>query len=192
MSTPSFASVTQLLEEVRRGKPLASDRLIELVYDELRLLARARLAQVPPNQTLQATALVHEAYLKVMPGIGEDAEGRAHFFGAMGQAMREILIEQARHKGRLKRGGDRRRIAADLDQIEVEHSAEELLEVDRALDALEAVHPDEALLVKLRFFSGLPMNEIAAMLDVPSRTLQRRWTFAQAWLRRQVERQSPA
>ena len=174
--------VTRILTAIGRGDPEAAERLLPLVYEELRELAARRLAVEKPGQTLQATALVHEAYLRLVgvqdPGWG----GRGHFFAAAAEAMRRILINRARGRARLKRGGDRRRV--DLEHLAdpAEASADDLLDLDGALRRLEAAYPRCAELVKLRFFVGLGMDEAADALGVSRRTAEREWTFARAWL----------
>ncbi len=154
-----------------------------LVYDELRKLAAQRLAQEKPGQTLQATALVHEAYLRLV-GAGESNEwtSRGHFFAAAAEAMRRILVNRARDKGRLKRGGGRQRV--DLDNIcdAATASDDDLLDLNDALERLAAAHPECAELVKLRFFAGMTLDEAAAALGLARRTADRQWAFARAWL----------
>lgn len=175
--------VTQLLAEVSRGQRQASDDLLPLVYEELRRLAAASMAREAAGHTLQPTALVHEAYLRlVQVPQPQDWEGRGHFFAAAAEAMRRILVENARRKLRLKRGGDLERLnIADLDVAEAA-SDEQVVAVSEALDRL-AVHDAEAAeLIKLRFFTGLPNVEAAALLKIPERTAKRRWAYARAWL----------
>jgi RNA polymerase sigma factor (TIGR02999 family) len=172
--------VTRLLEAAAAGDRRAADDLLPVVYDELRKLAAARLAAEKPGQTLQPTALVHEAYLRL---VGDQAfDGRGHFFAAAAEAMRRILVNRARDKGRLKRGGGRRRV--DFDQLTdpAAAPADDLLDLDDALDRLASGYPQCAELVKLRFFAGLTMDEAAASLGLPARTADRQWAFARAWL----------
>ena len=165
-----------------------AEELLPLAYDHLRALARSRLRSLPPGQTLQPTALVHEAYLRIRPELPAHLP-RAHFYAAFGQAMRNIIVDQIRRKRRVKRGGDHHRVdGIPLDELQLAHPEEELLEIDRALSRLESVHAEEAQLVKLRFFSGLSMNEISEMLEIPYRTLTRRWRFARAWLQKEMAR----
>jgi RNA polymerase sigma factor (TIGR02999 family) len=155
-----------------------------LVYNELRRLAAQRLAQEKPGQTLQATALVHEAYLRL---IGADPEqpwnSRGHFFAAAAEAMRRILVEQARRKGRLKRGGDQERVSLDDAEIAFEGPADDMIALDDALVRLAQKHPEKAELVKLRYFAGLTVNEAAEVLGISTSTVDRHWTYARAWLR---------
>jgi len=190
-----MSEVTRILSAIEAGDPSAAEQLLPLVYDELRKLAAARLAQEKPGQTLQATALVHEAYLRLVGNqpplapVGERGGGegvrwdsRGHFFAAAAEAMRRILLNRARDKGRQKRGGDRRRI--DLDHLAVADQAadDEVLAVDEALERLAQLHPECAALVKLRFFTGLTMDEAAAAMGIAPRTAHRYWVFARAWL----------
>jgi RNA polymerase sigma factor (TIGR02999 family) len=176
-------NVTRLLNAAVAGDPQAAEQLLPLVYAELRQLAAARLAAEKAGQTLQATALVHEAYLRLVDREQpQDWDGRGHFFAAAAEAMRRILINRARDKARQKRGGDRQRV--DLDRIVVadEASEEELLAVDDALQELARKNAPCAELVKLRFFTGLTLDEAAAALGISRRTANRYWSFARAWL----------
>ncbi len=177
--------VTTLLNAIGAGDRQAASELLPLLYDNLRQLAEYRLARLSPGQTLQPTALVHEAYLKL---VGEDDPGwdnRGHFFGAAAQAMREILVDQARRKGRIKHGGDRKRIELPPDLAATaggNEPDEEILSVDRVLDRMKREHPRQAEIVLLRFFAGLTNEQTAEALDVSSRTVERDWRFARAWL----------
>ena len=178
-----MSDVTHILSAIEHGDPRAAEQLLPLVYEELRKLAAAKLAQEKPGQTLQATALVHEAYLRLVDV--EKAphwETRGHFFAAAAEAMRRILINRARDKGRQKRGGGWQRL--DLDRLAVADGAseEETLAVDEALQRLERHNKPCADLVKLRFFAGLTMEEAAAALGLTPRTAHRYWAFARAWL----------
>ena len=178
-----MTDVTRILSAIEQGDPHAAEQLLPLVYDELRRLAAAKLAQEKPGQTLQATALVHEAYLRLVDV--EKAthwETRGHFFAAAAEAMRRILINRARDKGRHKRGGGWQRL--DLDRLDTadQASEEETLAVDEALQRLEQHNKPCADLVKLRFFAGLTMEQAAAALGIAPRTAHRYWTFARAWL----------
>ena len=181
-------AVTRVLEEVCRGEPHAAEGLLPLVYDELRRLAAARLAQEAPGQTLQPTALVHEAYLRL---VGSDParswDGRVHFYGAAAEAMRRILIDRARDRKRLKRGGDRSRRRLDLDGLVAEDaSPDDLIDLDEALGRLASIDARGAELVKLRLYAGLSLDEAAEALGVVRRTAERDWAFARAWLFRQL------
>jgi RNA polymerase sigma factor (TIGR02999 family) len=181
-------AVTRELEAVRRGEPQAADRLLPLVYDELRRLAAARLQREAAGQTLQPTALVHEAYLRLIgPDPARAWDGRAHFYAAAAEAMRRILIDRARDRKRLKRGGDRHRRRHDLDGlIALDASPDDLIDLDEALVRLAKIDARGAELVKLRLYAGLSLDEAAAALGVVRRTAERDWAFARAWLFRQL------
>jgi RNA polymerase sigma factor (TIGR02999 family) len=175
--------VTHLLSAIHAGDPHAADRLLPLVYAELRRLAAGKLAHERPGQTLQPTALVHEAYLRLVDV--EQAQhwnGRGHFFAAAAEAMRRILVEQARRKRRLRHGGGRQRIDLDRAEPSAEGPDEELLALDEALGRLAAEEPAAAAVVKLRYFAGLTAEETAEALGVSVRTVNRHWAFARAWL----------
>jgi RNA polymerase sigma factor (TIGR02999 family) len=170
-------------EVAGRGEPVAADRLLPLVYEELRKLAAARLAREPAGQSLQATALVHEVYLRLIGNEPRRAfAGRAHFFAAAAEAMRRILVDRARDRRRQKRGGGRRRVRIDLDAILVEPPGDDLLALDEALGALAREDPAGAELVKLRAFAGLTLAEAADVLGIGRRTADRYWAYARAWL----------
>lgn len=184
----AHSGVTHILGQIDCGDPAAAERLLPLVYDELRKLAAARLAHEAPGQTLQATALVHEAYVRLV-----DADHRAewnsrgHFFAAAAEAMRRILVEQARRRQSLKRGGR-------LDRIELGDAVApdsrqplDLIDLDEALQRLEQQEPDKAQLVKLRFFAGLSLEEAAQALKISSATAKRHWVYARAWLYGQLK-----
>jgi RNA polymerase sigma factor (TIGR02999 family) len=184
-----MSDVTAILSALEQGDPHAAAQLLPLVYDELRRLAGQRLAQEKPGQTLQATALVHEAYLRLVAG-GNGSVPRArrfadspHFFAVAAEAMRRILIEQARRKGRQKRGGGLDREAFDVAQVAAPEPRHDLLALDEALDRLAAADAQAAELVKLRYFVGLTLAEAAVVLNVSSRSADRLWAYARAWLR---------
>jgi RNA polymerase sigma factor (TIGR02999 family) len=185
--------VTPILSAIEAGDPKAAAELLPLVYDELRKLAAARLAAEQPGQTLQATALVHEAYLRLVGGARPDGwNGRGHFFAAAAEAMRRILVENARRKNAAKHGGGWNRL--DLDQLAVGTipPAGQVIEFDEVLTRLRAADPLAASLVELRFFAGLTMEQAAAALGVPLRTAERNWTFARTWLHRALSGSPPA
>ena len=178
-----MSDVTLLLEAAATGDRKAAADLLPLVYDELRKLAAARLADERPGQTLQATALVHEAYLRLVGGSQpQEWSGRGHFFAAAAEAMRRVLINRARDKQRLKRGGGRERV--DLDALADPSNAPDadLIELDDALNRLAGVNSQAAELVKLRFFAGLTLTEAGSVLGLPERTAKRHWAYARAWL----------
>jgi RNA polymerase sigma factor (TIGR02999 family) len=178
-----MAHVTQILNAIEQGDPHAAEQLLPLVYGELRQLAAQKLSQEKPGQTLQATALVHEAYLRLVgTQAGERWDSRGHFFAAAAEAMRRILLNRARDKKRAKRGGGHRRV--DFDQIEIalDTSDEQLIALDGALTELAAEDPDAARLVNLRFFAGLTLKDAAASLGLAPRTAERQWAYARAWL----------
>jgi RNA polymerase sigma factor (TIGR02999 family) len=174
--------ITQILSAINRGDPLAADQLLPLVYDELRRLAAAKLAREAPGQTLTPTGLVHEMYLRVG---GADAawESRTHFFGAAAEAMRRILVDRARARKAAKRGGDAQRVVCELEQIAVQASDDELIDLDSVLDALAAEDPEAANIVRLHVFAGFSIEEAGAVLGVSRAAAYRNWTFARAWLR---------
>jgi RNA polymerase sigma factor (TIGR02999 family) len=181
--------VTRILSAVEGGEPLEADRLLPLVYEELRRLAARRLAHEKPGQTLQPTALVHEAYLRLVDtATVRTWDSRGHFFAAAAEAMRRILVERARRRGRLRHGGGMRRL--DLSELECTAAPpgdEQILLLDEALDRLAAARPQAAELVKLRFFSGLTADEAAPLVGLSPRSARRMWAFARAWLRRDME-----
>jgi RNA polymerase sigma factor (TIGR02999 family) len=182
--------VTRILDQIQRGDPNAAEQLLPLVYDELRRLAAQKLAQEKPGQTLQATALVHEVYLRlVMPASGshdppevQQWEGRRHFFAAAAEAMRRILINRARDRGRLKRGGGWQRLHFDQIDLSVAEPPDDLLILNDALEKLAQEDPACAELVRLRFFAGLTLDEAAQTLGIVRRTADRYWAFARSWL----------
>jgi RNA polymerase sigma factor (TIGR02999 family) len=179
-----MADVTQILARIEQGDAGAAEKLLPLVYDELRKLAAAKMAQENPGQTLQATALVHEAYLRlVKPDESPHWDGRGHFFAAAAEAMRRILVESARRKGRLKHGGGRER--EPLDDIEQPAAADDLdvIALSDALDELEKTDPEAARLVKLRYFAGMSVEQAAETLGISARTGYYTWDYARSWLR---------
>jgi RNA polymerase sigma factor (TIGR02999 family) len=188
MSDSRDNDVSAVLAAAAAGDDSASARLLPLVYDELRKLARARLARTPPGQTLQPTALVHEAYLRLIGG-KEPAggwSGRAHFFFAAARAMRDIIVEQARRKSAQKRGGQQQRVELDDIGVAIDPPSDDVLGIDDALRKLEQEDPENARLVMLRYFTGLTSEEAADVLGVSVATVERRWRFTRAWLRREL------
>jgi RNA polymerase sigma factor (TIGR02999 family) len=180
-------NVTQILSKIESGDAVAAAQLLPLVYDELRRLAAHKLAQESPGNTLQATALVHEAYLRLVDAdVPQQWDGRGHFFAAAAEAMRRILINRARDKSRLKRGGGHKRL--DWNKLEVadDASSEDLIAIDEALQKLTAEFPVCGELVKLRFFAGLTLDQAADSLGIGQRTGDRYWAFARAWLYKEL------
>lgn len=186
MSTPPPGEVTRLLGEVREGDRGAFDRLFPLVYQELRKIAAGRLAGARRDHTLAPTAVVHEAYLKMVDQRGVPWQSRAHFFAIAARAMRQILIDHARRKQAVKRGGDLHLTTLGDEPLGLEIPVEELLALDEALDRLEALDPRLRRVVELRFFGGLQEKEVAEVLGVTTRTVQRDWTKARAWLYKEL------
>ena len=188
------ADITPILEAIDGGDPRASEQLLPLVYDELRRLAEARLARERSGQTLQATALVHEAYLRLIGPADRDPatwDGRGHFFAAAAQAMRRILVERARARGTAKRGGSWQRVDLDLSRISIDEVPAELIELDEALASFREEEPEKTKLVELRFFAGLTMEEAASMLGISIATAGRHWAYARAWLYEEISRKNP-
>ena len=185
-----MSDVTQLLNAIDAGDATAAEQLLPLVYDELRRLAARRMAQEQPGQTLQPTALVHEAWLRLVGDENPRFEGRGHFFAAAAEAMRRILIDRARQKLSLKRGARPERV--NLDELEVAVAADDdtLLAVDEAMAKLAQEDPDSAAFIQLRFYAGLTNAEAAQALGIPERTARRHWSFARAWLYRELRRET--
>jgi RNA polymerase sigma factor (TIGR02999 family) len=184
------------LSDVRRpagsGGLERAAHLVPLLYEELRRLAQARIARLGPDQTLSPTELVHETYLRISSGQEYDFEGRRHFFFAASRAMRDILVERVRHKASLKRGGGYLRVAIDGVDVMVAAPREDLLDVDRALAKLERECPDRARVVELIYFGGLTAPETAEVMGMSLATVERRWSYARAWLRRELSRPADA
>ena len=180
----SMNDVTQILSQIESGDPKAAEQLLPLVYEELRKLAAAKLAQEKPGQTLQATALVHEAYVRLVDGEkAQDWNSRGHFFGAAAEAMRRILVEKARRKARIQHGGSYQRVAIDDLQPRRATDPETVLAVDQALGQLATTDPAAADVVKLHFFAGMTLDETADALSVSRATVYRQWSYARAMLR---------
>ena len=184
--------VTRILSAIEDGDPLAAEQLLPLIYDELRKLAAHKLAQEKPGQTLQATALVHEAYLRL---VGADNEqhwnSRGHFFGAAAEAMRRILVDNARRKNARKRGAGHERAALDDIDIAAPEAPDDLLALDQALSQLAVADPQAATLVKLRYFTGMTVKQAAELLGVSPRTADFLWTYARAWLLQKIQGDEP-
>jgi RNA polymerase sigma factor (TIGR02999 family) len=180
-----MSEVTRLLEAAAAGDPRAAAELLPLVYDELRRLAAARMAGESPGQTLEATALVHEAYLRLV-GAEQSWNSRAHFLAAAAEAMRRILVDRARHKKSLRCGGGLARTELHEDAASAPEPSDEILAVDEALTRLAATNPKAAELVKLRYFAGLSVDETAQALNMSPRAVDRLWSYARAWLQRAV------
>jgi RNA polymerase sigma factor (TIGR02999 family) len=177
--------VIQLITTIHQGNPQAAEQLLPLVYDELRKLAAARIAAEAPGNTLSATALVHEAYLRMVGD--QQFDGRGHFFAAAAEAMRRILVDRARRKAAVRNGGGRARLELQPELTAAPEVHEDLIALDEALRQLETEDPRKAELVKLRYFAGLTLAEAAFTLGLPERTAGRHWTYARAWLRRAIE-----
>jgi RNA polymerase sigma factor (TIGR02999 family) len=185
--------VTRILDAIRAGDPQAAEQLLPVVYDELRKLAAHKMAQEKPGQTLDATALVHEAYLRLVGSSGSHWENRGHFFAAAAEAMRRILVEKARHKQAARHGGGMKRSAARPEELPGKPVPEplEILAVHDVLDQLAARWPRKAELVKLRYFLGCTIAEAAELLGIAPATAEEDWTFARAWLRKHLEPNDP-
>src|SRR5262249_3848641 len=182
-----MSEVTRILTAIEQGDPSAAEHLLPLVYDELGKLAAQKLAQERPGQTLDATALVHEAYMRLVDvEKAQQWNSRGHFFAAAAEAMRRLLIESARRKGRQKRGGDLRRHNLAVNEPFVAGPDTDVLAVDEALTRLARAHPEKSELVKLRYFAGLTLTEAASALGIPIATAGRHWRYARAWLAREL------
>jgi RNA polymerase sigma factor (TIGR02999 family) len=178
----SVSQVTCILDAIQHGDSKAADELLPLVYEELRRLAAAKMANEAPNQTLQPTALVHEAWLRLVGEVNPKFDGRAHFFGAAAEAMRRILIDRARRKRALRHGGGQVRVELDESALEVPDDDEKILQVHDALGVLAVEDPQKAEIVKLRFFAGLSHEEVATLLGVNEKTIRRHWEVAKVRL----------
>lgn len=183
---------SRLLQSIESGDPQAAAQLLPLVYDELRKLAAAQMAHEKPGQTLDATALVHEAYVRLVGPTGEvEFANRRHFFAAAAEAMRRILVENARRKGRLKRGGDLQRLDLDDNALAVTENHDRLVALDEALERFAALEPAKAELLKLHRFAGLSLAAAAAVLGISPSTADRWWSYARAWLRVELADEKP-
>ena len=184
---PHEIDITRLLNDVTRHDSGAVDRVLPLVYNELRMLARSILSGERPDHTLQSTALVHEAYMRLIDQNKTDWRNRAHFFALASMAIRRILVDHARRKASGKRGGDLERVELETPEIAIEPPHENLLDLDRALAELARTSPERADVVVLRYFAGLSLEEAAEVLEVSVPTVSRRWSYARAWLRRKLD-----
>jgi len=187
-----MTDVTRILNAIEQGDVKAAEKLLPLVYEELRLLAAQKMAQEPPGQTLQSTALVHEAYLRLVEAKDQKWNSRGHFFKAAAEAMRRILVETARRKEQLKRGGSLKKEAnfqIDTLESQMNLSTDDLIALDEALTRLAKEDSALAEVVHLHCFAGLPLGQVAEILGVSSRTAERHWSFARAWLRRELRAQ---
>jgi len=186
-----MTDVTRILSAIEQGDAKAADELLPLVYEELRLLAAQKLSQEAPGQTLQATALVHEAYIRLVDGSCDDWSSRGHFFSAAAEAMRRILVENARRKSRIKRGGRFQRVelSESAPAESQQYIASELIALDEALDRFTQKDKLKADLVKLRYFAGLTIPQAAQILNISHATAERHWTYARCWLRSEMEQQ---
>ena len=184
--TSSKTTVAQLVESARRGDEQALSALMPLVYEELRRLAASYMRRERPGQTLQATALVHDAYIRLMQDSKLSWQNRSHFFGIAARSMRQILVERARARGAAKRGGSRIRVTLDAGLLATEAPAIDFEALDEALTRLESLDAELARVVEVRFFGGLSIDEAAETLDVSPATVKRRWTVAKAWLAREL------
>jgi RNA polymerase sigma factor (TIGR02999 family) len=183
-----MGDVTRILNAIEKGDPKATDELLPLVYDELRLLAAQKLSREVPGQTLQATALVHEAYLRLLGDEGKTWQNHGHFFAAAAEAMRRILVENARRKLRLKRGGDHQRVELDDAGPAMAGPCDDLLALDEALEKLSQTDKVKADLVKLRFFAGLTSEQAAKILGISHNTADRYWAYARSWLHLEISK----
>lgn len=183
-----MTDVTRILNAIEQGDAKAADELLPLVYEELRRLAGLKMSQEPPGQTLQATALVHEAYIRLVGAENQNWSSRGHFFAAAAESMRRILIENARRKQRRKHGGGRRRVELDDADVAIEGSSTDIIALDEALAKLAEEDPIKADLVKLRYFAGLTIEQAAKILEISRATADRYWSYARAWLFHEINK----
>ncbi len=186
MSEPSHGELTRMLQDLGRSGGRSADELLPLVYEELRALARSKMAQERPGQTLQATSLVHEAWMRLIGAADPGWNGRGHFFGAAALAMRRILVEQARRKKRIKHGGEHERVGLDGVEVEVDEPLADVLAIEDVVRKLEASDPRKGRIVNLRYFAGLTAQETADALGVSLGTVEREWRFIKAWLQTEL------
>ncbi len=177
----------QTWSAIQSGDGKAAAELLPLLYSDLRRLGRALMRRESPGQTLQATALVHEAYVRVVGTNDPGWEGRGHFFGAAARAMRQILVDQARRKSAAKRGGDWKRVGVDAEAVPIEAPCDDVLALNDAIEKLEAEDPDKAKIVMLRFFAGLAVDEVATVLGLSKTKVEREWRYTRAWLAREMD-----
>jgi RNA polymerase sigma factor (TIGR02999 family) len=189
MNSSEGKEIARILDAAARGESESAACLLPLVYDELRRLARARMARLGPGQTLTPTELVHEAYLRVVGGKYDSFEGRRHFFFAVSRAMRDLMTEGVRRRGSLKRGGNYQLLPVEITELAAVDPGENVLDLDLALQKLERESPDRAQVVLLSYFGGLTHPEIAEVLGLSRATVERRWSYARLWLRRELSRQ---
>jgi len=182
-----MSEVTVILDAIQKGDPKAAEELLPLVYEQLRKLAASKLAQQPPNQTLQPTALVHEAYLRLLGDGNRSWQDRRHFFAAAADAMRHLLVDRARHKAALRHGGGWHRVDLDNVVVATKTTDENVLLINEALEKLTAHDPGAAELIKLRFFAGLTFPQAAEVLGLSERTAKRSWAYARAWLFKEIQ-----
>ena len=182
-----MSDATQLLTAAEQGDPKAADELLDLVYEELRRLAASKMAQEAPGQTLQPTALVHEAWLRLVGGKNPKFANRAHFFSAAAEAMRRILIDRARRKLTQRHGGGCERVSLEQQELAAQDADQQLLAVHEVLDKLAAKHPAQAEVVKLRYFAGMTSEEIAQVMGVSVATVGNYWTFARTWILHEIQ-----
>ena len=188
-----MSEVTRILSAIEQGDPKAAEQLLPLVYDELRKLAAQRLAQEKPGQTLEATALVHEAYVRMVDvEKAQQWDGSGHFFAAAAEAMRRILVENARHKGRIKHGGQLDRMEIEIADLPTRMPPEELIALDEALEKIKEEDPIKSKLVTLRYFGGMTIEQAAEVLGISRVTAHRYWTYARAWLHQQISGEGKA
>lgn len=192
MNDQSTSEVTQVLRRISKGEREAVEQLVPMIYDEFRALAGSYLRRESPGHTLQPTALVNEAFLKLVDQKNVDWQGRSHFFAVGAQAMRRILVDHARGKSREKRGGDRQKISLNEEITLSPQRDEDLLAVDEALVKLSKIDPRQARIVELRFFGGMTVQEVAEVLGVSKRTVEAEWTMVRAWLRRELTEEASA
>ncbi|MHC4543354.1 MAG: sigma-70 family RNA polymerase sigma factor [Planctomycetota bacterium] len=181
-----MSDVTRILNAIEQGDARATNKLLPLVYEELRFLAAKKMAREKPGQTLQATALVHEAYLRLVEGEGQNWKSRRHFFKAASEAMRRLLVENARRKGRLKRGGDKQRVSLDDVDLTIDAPSDDVVALDTALTKLAEEKPTMVEVIELRYFAGLNLEQISEILGVSRRTVSSYWSYSRAWLYREM------